>query len=258
MVVLSDHTRHNPYFLFHHSKTVDEAFVDRLIRAAAPVGFMSTPPTQVNENPRGSPEWEAQAKRLLDSARRVNLFGANWFFPLEKVTHRGRKVLDSQVSVFLKFHEFEVRTHQMVKLDQLLADKEHWGMVTASRSDLLWSDVKEMNWFLDKCRPLLPFYEPDFACADADFAVVGTLESGADPREFAWPLMIFGPGEVNRIGRAKLLDAPAWRVEELPYGGIWLQVCENPFDTPQTDIAVLAHHLGLKERREAPRLRQEP
>jgi hypothetical protein len=61
--------------------------------------------------------------------------------------------------------------------------------------------------------------------------------------------MIFGPKEVERIGREKLEDAPAWKVETLPYGGIWVQVWENPFDVPQKQVTTLAKYLDLDARK---------
>ena len=240
--------RRDPYFLFHHNRTVDEKFVDSLIRNAAPVAYMSTPPKQPTENPRGSPEWEAQANRMLEASRQSNFASSMWSFPLEKPGRTAPKRLDSQIHITLKSMPFELEMYQMFVLPTLVADQQHWGMVNPSGSHLSWSETREMNWFLDKCRLLLPEFEPDFACADVGTTVVARLEGGADPRGFAWPLMVFGPEEVERIGRQKLLDAPAWKVEELPYGGIWLQVWENPFDTPQTDVAILARYLGLKER----------
>ena len=240
--------RQQPCFVFHHNKVVDEKFVDTLVRGAAPVSYMATPRNQATLNPPGSPEWEAQANRLVRTARELNFHGTSWSFPLEKTVGAGSRTFRSMISIALKFMEFEIQMYQMVRLPKLLADHEHWGMIGPNGSDLEWNVTSEMDWFLDKCRLVLPHFQPDFAFADVRTTVVARLEGGADPRDFAWPLMVLGPEEVRRIGRQKLLDAPAWKVEELPYGGIWLQVWENPFDTPQTDVAILARYLGLTER----------
>ena len=43
-------------------------------------------------------------------------------------------------------------------------------------------------------------------------------------------LTIFGPPYVDHFGRERLLSVPAFRVEELPYGGIWIQLSESPLD----------------------------
>ncbi len=43
-------------------------------------------------------------------------------------------------------------------------------------------------------------------------------------------LTIFGPPYVKLFGRERLLSAPAYRVEELPYGMVWIQLSESPLD----------------------------
>lgn len=99
-------------------------------------------------------------------------------------------------------------------------------------------------WFLARASPLIPIFEPTFSFADAQEQVIKNI--GDDPSKVTWPLMIFGPEMVKEIGREKLLESPAWNIEELPYGGISIQVWENPFNAPTKFVAALAEHLGLQ------------
>ena len=125
-----------------------------------------------------------------------------------------------------------------------------WALLSASYANLLHTDASQMTWFLSVVRGPLDLMRPHFAFADVDTVIARNMDAdGPDPRTLAWPLMIFGPKEVERIGREKLEDAPAWKVEELPYGGIWVQVWENPFDAPQKMVTALGKHLGMDARK---------
>lgn len=99
-------------------------------------------------------------------------------------------------------------------------------------------------WFLARARPLVPVFEPTFGFADTPKRVIKNV--GDDPAKLAWPLVIFGPEMVKEIGRERLLESPAWNTEELPYGGVSIQVWENPFTAPAKLVAALADHLGLQ------------
>lgn len=67
-----------------------------------------------------------------------------------------------------------------------------------------------------------------------------------DLRRFAWGVTIYGPELVERIGREKLLKTPTYKVEELPWGGVWVQVTENPFLADAADKRAVETYLDLK------------
>lgn len=68
-----------------------------------------------------------------------------------------------------------------------------------------------------------------------------------DAIEYASWLTVFPPELVESYGRDTLLSAPAWRVEELPDGGVLLVAYERP-DRPDGDALDAVHdHLGLSE-----------
>jgi hypothetical protein len=121
-----------------------------------------------------------------------------------------------------------------------------WAFFSANYSHVRHTESAEMEWFLSKARRALGPLEPEFAFADVDTTVYKNVAQ--DVWERAWPLMVFGPERVKEIGRDVLLDAPAWKVEELPYGGMWVQAWENPFDAPQKQVTTLADYLGLAAR----------
>jgi hypothetical protein len=144
---------------------------------------------------------------------------------------------------------FEVRPGKPVVIPRIAKDQEHWMSVFSSRGSPDPTMQQGSNWFLERLSPVIAVSEPDFAFADNDLAIVRNLDGiDVEPHTLAWPLMIFGPSMVQKIGRDKLLDSPAWKVEELSYGGIWVQVWENPFDTPQKMVTALGKHLGLEPR----------
>lgn len=255
---------HPQYFFMQHAKNLDAAFVESLVRATMPENHPSFP-ERIFEI--GSPEWEARVQNWIRVARETQ-FGGGWDFDYPMVKSPGASLQTYSVNLSLTMPRFEVRPKQMVTLDQMIADRKHWMMLTGN-SNLLWTKAEHMEWFLDKCRKFLPVVEPEFAFADLDTPVVRNLATAndppprehttpfrstervllGDPRAFAWPLMIFGPKEVGRIGREKLEKAPVWKVEHLDYGGIWLQVSENPFDAERSEIVELGKHLGLAPRK---------
>lgn len=128
-------------------------------------------------------------------------------------------------------------------------DKE-WLAVTGPTKMVDWSQVADATWFLDRARAALPFFEPDYAAAHIDTKMAGAIDKGLD--NFVWPVMLYGPPRVAKMGEKLLLDAPAWKVERLSYGGIWIQSDENPFAPDEHKLKTLAKHLGLKMPRNHP------
>lgn len=121
-------------------------------------------------------------------------------------------------------------------------EKHRWVWVSAGALD--HEDAYEATWFLDKALLSLPVLQPEFACMDTDVLVARNL--GDDPRQVAWPLMVFGPEMVQRHGADHLRRAPAWKTEPLAYGGFLVQAAENPFMATRKELRAVADHLGLE------------
>ena len=56
------------------------------------------------------------------------------------------------------------------------------------------------------------------------------------PHERVYGAAFYGKGMVDLIGRERLLSAPVWRVDERPWGGIVLQLEENPFNLENKEL----------------------
>lgn len=140
----------------------------------------------------------------------------------------------------------QLSTGRHVPLPPSMQGSQEWGLVTANAAQVRHSEQSDMSWFLGKARQVLDILQPDFAFADVDTTLYKYLTP--EPWACAWPLMVFGPERVKQLGRDTLLDAPAWKVEELSYGGIWVQVWENPFDAPQKHVTAVAKYLRVEGR----------
>jgi hypothetical protein len=65
-----------------------------------------------------------------------------------------------------------------------------------------------------------------------------------EPPALAW-LTLFGPEYVRQIGLDRILSAPAWRVDILPYGGVAVTLARSPHEIGLGDAVQAARHLGL-------------
>ena len=66
-----------------------------------------------------------------------------------------------------------------------------------------------------------------------------------DPRSRCWAVTIYGPALVKKIGRDKLLNCQAWHKEELPWGGIWVQLSPHPLTVKPQWRQTVQKELGL-------------
>lgn len=124
-------------------------------------------------------------------------------------------------------------------------EKGRWFLLTAGRTRIDYDSIFDMAWLMDKVHPALRVFEPDFVCAGAGRKTVERI--GEDPRTRVWPILLYGPSMVAKLGgRERLLEAPAWRVDELSWGALWIQVAENPFLATPGKLKKLAEYLGLE------------
>ncbi|ATB38070.1 hypothetical protein CYFUS_003496 [Cystobacter fuscus] len=97
-----------------------------------------------------------------------------------------------------------------------------------------FSEVERCRHFVEMVRTWASRYPVAYAMAHStdDRALAGAPNFGRDDEtecrdgfdkiyEVCW-LNVFGPKLVETVGRERMLSAPAWRVEELPNGGVLL------------------------------------
>lgn len=64
--------------------------------------------------------------------------------------------------------------------------------------------------------------------------------------EYIYHTNFFSPSIVRKLGKEKLLSAPAWKIKELADGGMMIVVCENPLECENEEKERIESHLGLK------------
>lgn len=141
-------------------------------------------------------------------------------------------------------HQMRLDNNQVAYIRRFEQEKANWFTATALGARIDSASPFEMAWLIDKLLLTLPVLEPDFCFADVESRAVKHLDD--DPYARVWPVMIYGQGMVNEHGgREKLLETPAWRVDELSSGRILIQVAENPFAATTTQLKKAAMHLDL-------------
>lgn len=193
-----------------------------------------------------SPLWTSEFTRAeLQKARQMRKLrgGLDFVYP-HPAPSDGEAIL---VLVLRQTGSFQVSNGRTVSLSSLEKEPEHWLSLQSSYKRLNHTNQLEADWFIEKVQHFLPAFEPEFACGDTDVLLANRF--GDKPAEVVWPFVYYGPTHVQRFGRERLLEAPAWEVKEDERGGIWLQAVENPFVTKPADLNALAAHLGLPKRK---------
>jgi hypothetical protein len=142
------------------------------------------------------------------------------------------------------FHRRGLVDGRMAETPALGREPQSWAVVSCNCKHIDFTDSLDAQWCLTRFPPPIAIFEPDFAFGDTDVNIVKNI--GDNPRAKVWPILVYGPEKVKEIGRERLLEAPAFRVDELDYGGVWLQVAENPFVANRTDLRKLAEYLNLE------------
>lgn len=225
-----------PDLVMHHSKEFSDEFVKQIFRqiGAGRIGIIDT---VVPDDARDFQRWKE-----ISTER-----GAPWhlgfFFP---VPHESGLTLDNAMLSFFPHAPTQrgLRNGRNVEYPFFKTHTTGWTFATMVATSLDISKPLHAQWCLSKLAPIVNLFEPDYAFCDTDVSVAKHIGSG--PREKVWPVLVYGPEEVKEIGRERLLEAPAFRAQELSYGGIWLQVAENPFLAKRTELRAVAKHLGLE------------
>lgn len=231
---------HKPLILIHHQKPLGENLALRVMKEAGS-------PTRADGRAYG-PEYYDRCIELL---RKEGFRGQLWPFEFDLRKEIGEA--ESRRAVHLgvclaPFSSFELSRagveREKVRLEALLADADRWATIWRSGGGIETKSNKEMQWLLRRVRLIVDVLESDFAYGDVEENVAKF--TGDDPRKKAWPFMILGPELVARYGRERVLSVPAWKVEELPHGAMWIEATENPFTATRKEIRKLAEHLGLE------------
>jgi hypothetical protein len=125
-----------------------------------------------------------------------------------------------------------------------LFEQEGFRWLRVETTDLFIENKDQMTWFLRHARCPLPLVRPEFGFGDVDKAIRNNI--GMTPERLAWPILLYGPAMADEVGHRRLLEAPAWKVEEWPDGSVWIQVGENPYAAKRSSVKKLAEHLSLK------------
>lgn len=107
-------------------------------------------------------------------------------------------------------------------------------------------DPGKVAYLLEKWREVSALFEPEFAAID-DFEFALAKRRGKDLRRFGWGAAIYGPKLVKAIGPERFVGLPAWKVEVLRWGGIWVQAAEDPFNAPPEAKKAIEKHLELRK-----------
>lgn len=228
------------YYFAHHRKALSDELVRRVIRECGP-----------ETNASGQPYSEEDRRRWLHILKEEDFVNhiLTWDYPFLYPVQGGVREERMPAPLFLRQTSHVVSMSRTMSVPVMVRDSRHWISVKTNSPAVNCTTDYGVEWFFDRVRPTIPIFEPDFAFADNDLGVARNLDGkDVEPKSLAWPLMIFGPKEVQRIGKAKLMGAPAWKVAELAYGGVWLQVAENPFIVKSKDLKPLAKHLELEPR----------
>lgn len=225
------------FFAARYHEEPSEALLRRIFKDAAS-------PYLEDIRPFTSEDYDRFVRILTERDFRASVPG----FDFVRVTQEGRITVRRRIRVNVSLREngnWWLGPRRKLQLKAFQGGPGNWLSVMAGPTGLDPSSSENAAWFFERVRPFIPMLEPSYGFADVMERVIARI--GDDASQVAWPLMIFGPEEVEKFGRERLLQAPAWKVEPLPYGGIWLQVSENPFAKPaRAAVKDLAAYLGLR------------
>ena len=138
---------------------------------------------------------------------------------------------------FYAFHpkwNFEI-FQQIAWGEQQMGAKDRAYIRTSTQSTMFWREgndnLQSCSFLLEVSKQLYYLLNPTFGWVDLYFGWTTTHDDveSLSLRHLYWA-NFFSPKFVKKLGRKKLLNAPAWKVEELTDGGIFY---------------LLAPHLGL-------------
>jgi hypothetical protein len=148
--------------------------------------------------------------------------------------------------------EWSLEIRQHIAWDSPEGEKEAWICTTTDNTPYFWHTEKNPSrysrFYLDIGKELYKVLRPSFGWIDFDYGLRTTHE---DLRALNLPTLywanFFGPEYVDKIGKSKILGAPAWKIEQLDEGGILyvLSSCPGLADD-HVPIESVQAHFGVK------------
>ncbi|WP_448600889.1 hypothetical protein [Thermoflexus hugenholtzii] len=137
-------------------------------------------------------------------------------------------------SAFNSWWRFEV--HQIIAWDvpELGGLGRHYIRTINNNEPYFWEPEKDpekyARFYLDIGKGLYTILQPTFGWIEWDLEWLPTRHE--DIENLRLPALywanFFGPPYVQKLGREKILKAPAWRIEELPDGGLLYILASSP------------------------------
>lgn len=198
-------------------------------------------PLLINRREVTNEDREHWIRVLRENDFKSNIPGFDFQRPIDV----GGKKIPRSTSLLVAPYQgvWNLQTNNTVRIEPFLRSPRDWLLIKAGPSGFDATLPWDAEWFFERVRPFIPIFTPRFGFADTQESLIERI--GDDPRTVVWPVMIFGPEIVAEKGRDVLLKAPAWRVEELPYGGIWIQAAENALEPSRLELRELGSYLGL-------------
>lgn len=149
--------------------------------------------------------------------------------------------------------EWRLEIRQHIAWDSPKGQQEAWIRTTTDNTPYFWYEeynpARYSRFFLDIGKSLYEVLRPTFGWIDFDYGLRTTHE---DIEALELPVLywanFFGPAYVDKIGRDKILTAPAWAIEELSDGGILYVLASCPgLAEDHVPVEKVKAHFGVKE-----------
>ncbi len=216
--------------LFLDSHTLgDSKTIERVVQVFLGMGF-SIEEFEVNNQPV---VWEREAECM------------------RKLLALAHKARDCYFLVWNAEWRLEIR--QRIAWDSPKGEKEAWICATTDNTPYFWrmeyNPQRYSRFFLDIGKGLYEVLRPSFGWIDFDYGLRTTHE---DIEALELPTLywanFFGPAYVKKIGRERILSAPAWRIEELPDGGLLYVLASCPgWADDHVPVERVKAHFGVEK-----------
>lgn len=201
---------------------------------------------------------ERVVRVFLDAGFDIDEFKvSNQTIAWEREPERMRRLLtlahQARDCYFLAWNaEWRLEIRQHIAWDSPKGEKEAWIRTTTDNTPYFWrieyNPASYSRFFLDIGKSLYEVLQPTFGWVDFDYGLFTTHE---DIEALELPTLywanFFGPAYVNKIGRDKILSAPAWAIEELADGGLLYVLASCPgLADDHVSVERVKAHFGVK------------